>query len=113
MHRLPYSNIVEKTVTNYIAENENKQLDGFVLYQNYPNPFNPITTIRYQIPEVSFVTLKVYDVIGNEIATLVANEKLAGEYSVDFNASSFPSGMYIYKLQAGSIYISKKMILLK
>jgi hypothetical protein len=85
----------------------------FVLYQNYPNPFNPNTLISYQLPVTSDVTLKVYDVLGNEIATLVNEEKPAGEYEVEFNASSLSSGMYLYKLQAGTFVQTKKMILTK
>ncbi|MGB5847258.1 MAG: T9SS type A sorting domain-containing protein [Ignavibacteriaceae bacterium] len=91
----------------------------YSLEQNYPNPFNPITTIQYQIPELSFVTLKVYDVLGSEVALLV-NEKIpAGSYAAEFDANKLPSGIYFYKLQvyapgrAGSFVETKKMILLK
>ena len=83
------------------------------LAQNFPNPFNPSTTIRYQIPKDGIVTLKVYDILGSEVATLVNEEKVAGKYEVNFNASSLASGVYIYKIQAGSFINSKKMILLK
>ncbi len=86
---------------------------AYVLSQNYPNPFNPTTTIGYEIPERSFVTLKVYDVLGNEIAALVNKEKPAGSYEIEFGGVELPSGIYFYRLQAGSIYLSKKMILLK
>ncbi|MBE0569982.1 MAG: T9SS type A sorting domain-containing protein [Ignavibacteriaceae bacterium] len=85
----------------------------FVLYQNYPNPFNPSTVISYQLPLSSDVTLKVYDVLGNEVATLVNEEKQAGVYEVEFDGSSLASGMYLYKLQAGSFIETKKMILTK
>jgi hypothetical protein len=85
----------------------------FVLYQNYPNPFNPSTTIKYQIPELSLVTLKIFDVVGNEITTLVKEEKPIGSYKVEFDASSLPSGVYFYKLQAGSFIETKKMIIIK
>ena len=90
----------------------------FELLQNFPNPFNPVTIIKYQIPEVSFVTLKVYDVLGNEIATLVNEEKPAGEYEVEFSVGqnsilSPSSGIYFYQLRAGSFIHTKKMILLK
>jgi predicted GH43/DUF377 family glycosyl hydrolase len=93
----------------------------FLLVQNYPNPFNPITTIKYQIPEFSFVTLKVYDVLGSEFAILVNEEKPVGSYEVNFNAASLPSGIYFYKLQAGTLSTSsgqgfvetKKMVLMK
>jgi hypothetical protein len=92
----------------------------YSLEQNYPNPFNPSTKIRYSIPSVtpsgvegSLVTLKVYDVLGNEVVTLVNEEKPVGNYEVEFNASGFASGIYFYKLQAGSFNQVKKMILMK
>jgi len=85
----------------------------FSLHQNYPNPFNPTTTIKYQIPELSFVTIKVYDVLGNEVATLVNAKKPEGNYEVKFDAVSLPSGIYFYRLQAGSFVETKKMVLMK
>jgi len=81
--------------------------------QNYPNPFNPITTIKYQIPEMSSVTLKVFDVLGNEIAVLVNEEKTVGNHQVEFEASSLSSGIYFYQLKAGEFIETKKMLLLK
>ena len=104
-----------------LGKNQIKQLnlDGsglvkeYSLAQNFPNPFNPSTTIRYQIPQDGIVTLKIYDILGSEVATLVNEEKLAGKYEVNFNASSLASGVYIYKIQSGSFINSKKMILLK
>lgn len=88
-------------------------LNEFKLEQNYPNPFNPATTIRYRIPERSFVTLKIYDLLGSEVATLVNEEKPACEYEVEFNAANLTSGIYFYKLQAGSFVQTKKMVLIK
>ncbi len=85
----------------------------FKLLQNYPNPFNPTTRIRFSVPQTSFVTLKVYDVLGREVATLVNQEKNLGNYEVSFDASRLPSGMYIYKIDAGSFHQVKKMILMK
>ncbi len=85
----------------------------YLLEQNYPNPFNPITTINYQIPELNFVTLKIYDVLGNEIVTLVNDEKNIGNYEVEFDATSLTSGIYFYRIQAGSFVETKKMILMK
>lgn len=82
----------------------------FFLNQNYPNPFNPSTSIQYQIAGISQVTLKVYDVLGNEVATLVNEAKPAGSYEVNFNASKLSSGIYFYKLQAGTFLKTKKMI---
>ena len=88
-------------------------MKAYSLLNNYPNPFNPATIIKYQIPKLSFVTLKVYDVLGSEIATLVNEEKPAGSYEVEFNAASLPSGIYFYRLQAGSFVETKKMVLMK
>lgn len=85
----------------------------YVLYNNYPNPFNPTTTIRYDLPNDGLVQLKVFDILGNEVATLVNEQKVAGKYEVNFNASSLASGVYIYKIQSGDFVSSKKMILLK
>jgi len=85
----------------------------FTISQNYPNPFNPLTNIKYQIPEINFVTLKVYDVLGNEVAILVSEEKTMGRYEVKFNAISLPSGIYFYRLQVGSFVETKKMVLMK
>ena len=91
----------------------NEMISDYSLEQNYPNPFNPSTKISYSIKEEGLVTLKVYDVLGNEIATLVNENKPAGNYAADFNSSQLPTGIYIYKLQAGDFVSSKKMILLK
>lgn len=88
-------------------------LKGYTLTQNYPNPFNPTSKISYSIPEQSQVTLKIFDVLGNDIKTLVNEEKTAGNYEIDFDASSFSSGIYFYRLQAGSFVETKKMLLLK
>ncbi|HAB52286.1 MAG TPA: hypothetical protein DCE80_08975 [Ignavibacteriales bacterium] len=85
----------------------------FKVYQNYPNPFNPSTKISWQSPVGSWQTLKVYDVLGNEVATLVNEEKDIGIYEVEFNASHLSSGIYFYKLRAGSFVETKKMLLLR
>ena len=85
----------------------------FKLSQNYPNPFNPSTTIKWQQPELEFVTLNIYDLLGNEIATLVNKELTAGNHETVFDASRFSSGVYFYQLKAGTLFITKKMILLK
>lgn len=86
---------------------------SFSLSQNFPNPFNPSTSIKYQVSSNSKVTLKVYDVLGNEVTTLVNEQKPVGRYEVEFDASNLPSGVYIYKIQAGSFVQSKKMMLVK
>ena len=86
---------------------------SYELAQNYPNPFNPSTKIEYSIPKASFVTLKVYDVLGREVATLVNEEKAVGRYEVEFNGNSLSSGIYFYKIQAGEYASVKKMILIR
>ena len=83
----------------------------FFLSQNYPNPFNPGTKIKYSTQKDGFVQLKVYDILGKEVANLVNENKEAGYYSVDFDASQLPSGVYIYNMQGGDFVNSKKMIL--
>ena len=85
----------------------------YILSQNYPNPFNPSTSINYQITEPGFITLKVFDVLGNGVETLVNEEKPAGKFEVEFDASYLSSGIYFYRLKAGSYSTTKKMLLLK
>jgi hypothetical protein len=96
-----------------IGQETQTNLDKYNLSQNYPNPFNPTTTINYSLPNSSFVKLVVYNSIGQEIATLVNETIAAGNHNVEFDASNLPSGIYFYKLQAGSFVETKKMILLK
>jgi len=86
---------------------------SFKLFQNYPNPFNPTTTIRYQIPKEGFVTLKVYNLLGKEVKSLVNGYKNAGSYNISFDASEFPSGVYFYRLSTGNFNQTKKLVLLK
>lgn len=86
---------------------------NFKLSQNYPNPFNPSTTIAYQIPGTEFITLKVYDILGREVATLVNEEKPAGSYETQFEGSGLTSGIYFYQLNTGNYAETKKMFLLK
>ncbi len=85
----------------------------FALYQNYPNPFNPTTTIAYDLPKAAHVTLKIYDVLGEEVATLVDEQKDAGSYKAWFDGSRFASGVYFYRIEAGSFMASKKFVLMK
>ena len=85
----------------------------FVLDQNYPNPFNPATVISYQLPASSLVSLDVFDMTGRKVATLVNGQVPAGEHQVTFNAASLSSGMYMYRLQAGTQIMTKKMMLVK
>ena len=102
-----------KTSTHTINWNDHTTVKEYALEQNYPNPFNPTTTIKYQLPKDGIVTLKVYDILGSEVATLVNEQKTAGRYEVSFDASKLASGVYIYKLQSGEYVSSKKMMLLK
>ncbi|MFZ1517511.1 MAG: YCF48-related protein [Ignavibacteriaceae bacterium] len=95
------------------VENRNNQLTNYSLLQNYPNPFNPSTTISYQLPKTGNVSLKVFDVLGKEIATLVNEEKPSGSYNVEFNVYGLASGIYYYQIKAGEFIQTKKMILLK
>jgi hypothetical protein len=101
----------ELTITN--IENNNFSPSEFKLNQNYPNPFNPSTVISYQLPVSSNVTLKVYDLLGIEVATLVDEYKPAGNYEVEFNASDLTCGIYFYKLRTDNYIETRKMILLK
>jgi hypothetical protein len=86
---------------------------NFLLLQNYPNPFNPSTTINYQLPTQNHITLKIFDVLGREVATLVNGVEEAGYKSVNFDASKLPSGVYFYRIQAGSYVQTNKMLLMK
>jgi photosystem II stability/assembly factor-like uncharacterized protein len=106
--KFPLSDIAT-SVQNY----EGKLVNNYNLYQNYPNPFNPTTIISYSIPKTSFVTIKVYDILGREVTTLVDGEKSPGNYKINFNASSYSSGVYFYQLKAGNFSQTKKLILLK
>jgi hypothetical protein len=99
--------------TSNRSENNKLLISDFNLSQNYPNPFNPITTISWYIPVKSHVTLKIYDVLGKEIATLVNEEKSAGNYQFEFDASQLSSGTYFYTLHAGDFIQTNKMVLLK
>ncbi|TDJ55067.1 MAG: DUF1028 domain-containing protein [Ignavibacteria bacterium] len=105
--------VVVYTTPTSVQSIDSPNPDIFYLFQNYPQPFNPATTIKYQIPEFSFVTVKVFDLLGNEIVTLVNEKKLKGIYEVSFSADGLASGVYIYKLTAGNFTTSKKLIILK
>ena len=85
----------------------------YKLYNNYPNPFNPSTTINYVLPENGNVKLLVYDVLGNEVAVLVNEEKTFGSYEIKYDASKLSSGIYFYEIRAGEIVDTKKMVLMK
>jgi hypothetical protein len=93
--------------------NEKNIPSEFSLGQNYPNPFNPTTVINYQLPITSYVTIRVFDVLGREVAILVNEKKEAGKYEVEWNADSSPSGVYFYKLVAGNYIETRKMLLIR
>ncbi|MDH3252184.1 MAG: T9SS type A sorting domain-containing protein [Ignavibacteria bacterium] len=96
-----------------VSRNTDGMAEEFSLSQNYPNPFNPRTTIRFTIPQTSDVRLKLYNMLGQEMITLVDGEKAAGVYDVSVDANAFASGMYLYRIQAGDFVATKKMLLLK
>jgi hypothetical protein len=83
------------------------------LYQNYPNPFNPVTTIKYDLPKDSHVSLKIFELTGREVTTLVKEKKMAGNYSITFDGGHLASGVYFYQLKSGDFMETKKMILLR
>ena len=85
----------------------------FQLYQNYPNPFNPTTDIKFDIPKDANVKVKIYDILGREVASVINEFKKAGEYSISYDASNLASGIYIYKIEANDLTDAKKMILIK
>ena len=95
------------------VENKTEVPSGFKLYQSYPNPFNPSTTIKFSIPVSSFVTLKIFDMNGREITTILSEQIPAGNYSKKWNALDMPSGVYFYRLQSGSFTDTKKLMLLR
>jgi alpha-N-arabinofuranosidase len=109
LHLIDYENI--DTVSS-IYTNETI-LTHYSLYQNYPNPFNPTTTIFYSIPQTQKVTLRIYNILGVEITTLVSEQQLVGDYEVEFDGTNLSSGVYFYRIQAGDFFDTKKLILLK
>lgn len=108
-----FMEVVAKDYVDAVDEQASTLPTKYSLYNNYPNPFNPSTVIKYDIPQASMVTLKVFDVLGREVATLVNGEHKAGSYQVAFNARNFASGTYIYRIQAGNFVQTKKMVLVK
>lgn len=107
----PLAQKVEKVVS--VEDQGEIVVNGYKLSQNYPNPFNPTTKINFELSASGFTTLKIYDMLGNEVATLVQNELTAGSHSVNFNAANLASGTYLYQLNVNGTRITNKMILLK
>jgi len=109
--------VPDTTVVTGINDSQPNEIKNYALQQNYPNPFNPSTIINYQLPHSSFVSLKIYDILGREVETLVNKEQNAGKYTVSFNSNirgfTLPTGIYLYRLQAGNYVETKKMILMK
>ena len=121
--RYPTGNIFNSTgrvkiyslnkIINDTRRKRSINIASFDLFQNYPNPFSPSTTIEYQLPEAAHVTIKLFNMLGEEVMELVNGQKSAGKYSVNFNAGNFASGIYIYTLQTGKEFIMRKMLLVK
>ena len=117
LSKLAVATIANLAIYNFPTQLENQEytyITGFVLQQNYPNPFNPNTTIEFSLPNTEFVTLKIYNILGEEVATLVSEKFTAGKYKYEWDASRLASGVYLYRLEAGNNFIkTKKLILLK
>jgi len=119
-----FQNITNSAFHNYDDDKQSKFKLGknslnieipnkYELYQNFPNPFNPSTTINFGVPNSSFVSLKIYDLLGREVATLVKEKLSPGKYSIDFDGTNFASGVYFYKIIAGEFEQVRKMVLMK
>jgi hypothetical protein len=101
-------------ILNPVYIEDDKQLHkNFTLNQNYPNPFNPRTTISFDLPKTSEVTLKIFNILGEEVTTLVSDRLSAGSYSYDWDASNLASGVYLYRLQAGDYVEIRKMVVMR
>ena len=96
-----------------LEQDDVKPTYGFTLLQNHPNPFNPSTTIKFSVPQSGNVSIKVFDIRGGEIATLVDDYKQSGSYEISFNASNLSSGIYFYRMVSRNFFETKKMLLLK
>ncbi|NOX18159.1 MAG: T9SS type A sorting domain-containing protein [Chlorobi bacterium] len=105
--------LIDHNVTGIDDKESNDLPDEFKLEQNYPNPFNPSTTIKFSLKENAFTEIKIYDILGAEVASLISKNLTAGRYEVVFNANSLASGIYIYRITAGKFTDVKKMNLLK
>ncbi len=105
--------VPDTSVVTGIEDNSFAGINTYNLSQNYPNPFNPTTTINYQIPNAGHVILKVFNILGQEVATLVNEIKPAGKYSIKFDGSELPSGVYVYRIEAGNFISARKLLLLK
>ncbi|MFZ1320793.1 MAG: T9SS type A sorting domain-containing protein, partial [Ignavibacteria bacterium] len=104
---------IDYDIITGVSNNVTSIANSFSLNQNYPNPFNPSTKIAYTIPTNGLVTLKIYNILGKEVQTLVNEIKTSGSYEVNFNGASLSSGVYFYRLESGNFIDTKKMFLLK
>jgi hypothetical protein len=104
---------IRGSITSMDDEKDNSIPLVYDLYQNYPNPFNPVTIIKYQIPKEGLVVLKIYDLLGNEVKTLLKEEKPAGIYELNFDAGNLASGIYLYRIQVNDYKSTRKMMLVK
>jgi len=108
------NSVLRRPISEMVSSILNPELPSqFILNQNYPNPFNPTTTINYSVPKSGIVKIKVYDLLGRVVATIVNENKPAGNYNIEFNASKLTSGIYFYRMEAGSFSQTKKLLLLK
>lgn len=108
-----FKTVLDTTLVGVEYGDEKIIPENFSLLQNYPNPFNPSTKIKYAIPQSSMVVLKVIDILGNEVETLVNEEKQAGSYELSWYAENLPTGVYFYQLKVGNFVETKKMVLMK
>ena len=105
--KIPFGTIAQ-------IDNSNQNIpDNYSLKQNFPNPFNPSTTIRYSVPKAGFITIKVYNILGELVSTLINEYRQAGDYEIKFNGSNLSSGIYFYRMQAGNFVEVKKLVLVK
>ncbi|MBM4159220.1 MAG: T9SS type A sorting domain-containing protein, partial [Ignavibacteria bacterium] len=106
--------LISKIKSQVVSDNVKvEEPEEYILNQNYPNPFNPVTKIQYSLPKAGFVTLKIYDILGREVRTLVKEMKTAGNYIVELNANELSSGVYFYKLEVNGFNDVKRMMLIK
>lgn len=108
------NNVAQKDINpSDNTTNDNIEIKNYALFENYPNPFNPSTTIKYQLPQDGFVSLKVFDALGREVKTLANEFKAKGYYTINFDCSGLSSGIYFYQLKSGNFISTKKMVLTK
>jgi len=107
------TNFFHESKTDVKTASNSKVVNNYTLEQNYPNPFNPSTTIEFALPKPAFITLKVYNLLGEEVTTLVADKLMAGRYKYDWDANGVASGVYLYRLQAGEFVQTRKLILMR